>query len=100
MADLGEAIDRVMMGPAKKSKKYSESEKRLVAYHETGHAIIGLKLEGANIVEKVTIIPRGHAGGYNLMLPEEEKMFPTRKDFMDQITGYLGGRVCEEVVAS
>lgn len=98
MADLGEAIDRVMMGPAKKSKKYSESEKRLVAYHETGHAIIGLKLEGANIVEKVTIIPRGHAGGYNLMLPEEEKMFPTRKDFMDQITGYLGGRVCEEVV--
>ncbi|WP_294560651.1 ATP-dependent zinc metalloprotease FtsH [uncultured Traorella sp.] len=98
MADLGEAIDRVMMGPAKKSKKYSASEKRLVAYHETGHAIIGLKLEGANIVEKVTIIPRGHAGGYNLMLPEEEKMFPTRKDFMDQITGYLGGRVCEEVV--
>ncbi len=98
MNDLGEAIDRVMMGPAKKSKKYSENEKRLVAYHETGHAIIGLKLENANIVEKVTIIPRGHAGGYNLMLPEEEKMFPTKKDFMDQITGYLGGRVCEEVV--
>ncbi|MGN1343622.1 MAG: ATP-dependent zinc metalloprotease FtsH, partial [Traorella sp.] len=98
MADLGEAIDRVMMGPAKKSKKYSENEKRLVAYHETGHAIIGLKLENANIVEKVTIIPRGNAGGYNLMLPEEEKMFPTKKDFMDQITGYLGGRVCEEVV--
>ena len=98
MADLGEAIDRVMMGPAKKSKKYSENEKRLVAYHETGHAIIGLKLESANIVEKVTIIPRGNAGGYNLMLPEEEKMFPTKKDFMDKITGYLGGRVCEEVV--
>ena len=98
MADLGEAIDRVMMGPAKKSKKYSENEKRLVAYHETGHAIIGLKLENANIVEKVTIIPRGNAGGYNLMLPEEEKMFPTKKDFMDKITGYLGGRVCEEVV--
>ncbi len=98
MDDLGEAIDRVMMGPAKKSKKYSENEKRLVAYHETGHAIIGLKLESANIVEKVTIIPRGNAGGYNLMLPEEEKMFPTKKDFMDKITGYLGGRVCEEVV--
>lgn len=98
MADLGEAIDRVMMGPAKKSKKYSENEKRLVAYHETGHAIIGLKLDSANIVEKVTIIPRGNAGGYNLMMPEEEKMFPTKKDFMDQITGYLGGRVCEEVV--
>ena len=98
MADLGEAIDRVMMGPAKKSKKYSENEKRLVSYHETGHAIIGLKLENANIVEKVTIIPRGNAGGYNLMLPEEEKMFPTKKDFMDKITGYLGGRVCEEVV--
>ena len=98
MDDLGEAIDRVMMGPAKKSKKYSENEKRLVSYHETGHAIIGLKLENANIVEKVTIIPRGNAGGYNLMLPEEEKMFPTKKDFMDKITGYLGGRVCEEVV--
>ena len=98
MKDLDEAIDRVMMGPAKKSKKYSDSEKRLVAYHETGHAIIGLKLENANIVQKVTIIPRGTAGGYNLMLPKEEKIFPTKADFMAQITGYLGGRVCEEVV--
>lgn len=98
MKDLDEAIDRVMMGPAKKSKKYSESEKRLVAYHETGHAIIGLKLENANIVQKVTIIPRGTAGGYNLMLPKEEKIFPTKADFMAQITSYLGGRVCEEVV--
>ena len=70
----------------------------MVAYHETGHAIIGLKLENANIVQKVTIIPRGTAGGYNLMLPKEEKIFPTKADFMAQITGYLGGRVCEEVV--
>lgn len=98
MQDLDEAIDRVMMGPAKKSKKYSETEKRLVAYHETGHAVIGLKLENANIVQKVTIIPRGTAGGYNLMMPKEEKMFPTKADFMAKITGYLGGRVCEEVV--
>ena len=98
MNDLDEAIDRVMMGPAKKSKTYSPHEKELVAYHETGHAIIGLKLENANIVQKVTIIPRGTAGGYNLMTPKEEKMFPTRSDFMAQITGYLGGRVTEEIV--
>lgn len=98
MDDLDEAIDRVMMGPAKKSKTYSPKEKKLVAYHETGHAIIGLKLENANIVQKVTIIPRGTAGGYNLMTPKEEKMFPTKSDFLAQITGYLGGRVTEEVV--
>lgn len=98
MDDLDEAIDRVMMGPAKKSKTYSPKEKKLVAYHETGHAIIGLKLESANIVQKVTIIPRGTAGGYNLMTPKEEKMFPTKSDFLAQITGYLGGRVTEEIV--
>ena len=98
MDDLDEAIDRVMMGPAKKSKTYSEQEKKLVAYHETGHAIIGLKLDNANIVQKVTIIPRGTAGGYNLMTPREEKMLPTKSDFMAQITGYLGGRVAEEIV--
>ena len=98
MADLDEAIDRVMMGPAKKSKKYTENEKRLVAYHEAGHAVIGLKLEDANKVEKITIIPRGTAGGYNLMTPQEEKMFPTKADFMAQITGYMGGRVAEDVM--
>ena len=98
MDDLDEAIDRVMMGPAKKSKTYTPSEKKLVAYHETGHAIIGLKLENANIVQKVTIIPRGNAGGYNLMTPKEEKMMPTKTDFLAKITGYLGGRVAEELV--
>lgn len=98
MADLDEAIDRVMMGPAKKSKKYSDEEKRLVAYHEAGHAVIGLKLKNADKVEKITIIPRGQAGGYNLMTPEEEKMFPTKADFMAQITGLMGGRVAEDVM--
>ena len=71
MDHLDEAIDRVMMGPAKKSKKYSEKEKELVAYHEAGHAVIGLKLDSADTVQKITIIPRGEAGGYNLMTPEE-----------------------------
>ena len=98
MEDLDEAIDRVMMGPTKKSKKYTEKEKRLVAYHEAGHAVIGLKLEDADKVEKVTIIPRGEAGGYNLMTPKEEKLFPTKADFMSQITGLMGGRVAEEVM--
>lgn len=98
MEELDEAIDRVMMGPAKKSKKYTEKEKRLVAYHEAGHAVIGLKLEDADKVEKVTIIPRGEAGGYNLMTPKEEKLFPTKADFMSQITGLMGGRVAEEVM--
>lgn len=98
MDDLDEAIDRVMMGPAKKSKKYTEKEKRLVAYHEAGHAVIGLKLENSDMVQKVTIIPRGDAGGYNLMTPREEKMMPTRSDYVAQITGLLGGRVSEEVV--
>ncbi len=78
--DLDEAIDRVMMGPAKKSRKYSVSEKKTVAYHEAGHAIIGIKLEDANVVQKVTIIPRGQAGGYNLMTPAEEKFLETKKN--------------------
>ena len=69
MEIIDEAIDRVIMGPAKKSKKYSEKERYMVAVHETGHAIVGLKLESANVVQKVTIIPRGDAGGYNLMTP-------------------------------
>lgn len=98
MQDLDEAIDRVMMGPAKKSKKYTEKEKRLVAFHEAGHAVIGLKLENADMVQKVTIIPRGDAGGYNLMTPREEKLMPTKADFLAQITGLLGGRVAEQVV--
>ena len=96
--DIDEAIDRVMMGPAKKSKKYTEKEKRLVAFHEAGHAVIGLKLENAAVVQKITIIPRGQAGGYNLMMPKEETYYETRTELLETITGYLGGRVAEELV--
>ena len=97
MTDLDEAIDRVMIGPAKKSKKYTEKDKILVAYHEAGHAVIGLKLEDADMVQKVTIIPRGDAGGYNLMTPREEKYFHRKSEFIAQITGLLGGRTAEEI---
>ena len=97
MTDLDEAIDRVMMGPAKKSKKYTEKDKILVAYHEAGHAVIGLKLEDADMVQKVTIIPRGDAGGYNLMTPREEKYFHRKSEFIAQIAGLLGGRTAEEI---
>ncbi len=96
--DLDEAIDRVMMGPAKKSKKYTEKDKWLVSYHEAGHAVIGLKLDDADIVQKVTIIPRGDAGGYNLMTPKEEKYFHRKSELTAQITGLLGGRTAEEIV--
>lgn len=96
--DIDEGIDRVMMGPAKTSRKYNEKEKYIVSYHEAGHAVIGLKLKDANVVEKVTIIPRGTAGGYNLMLPKEETFFQTRIQLLDQITGFLGGRVAEELI--
>jgi cell division protease FtsH len=96
--DMGEAIDRVMMGPAKKSRKYSVEEKKVVAYHEAGHAVIGIKLEDANVVQKVTIIPRGRTGGYNLMVPLEEKFLETKKGLIARITSFLGGRVAEEIV--
>ena len=98
MEDLDEAIDRVMMGPAKKSKKYNEMDKRLVSYHEAGHAVIGLKLEDAEKVQKVTIIPRGEAGGYNLMTPKEEKYFHRKSELLAQITGLLSGRTAEDLV--
>ncbi|MFW5894803.1 MAG: ATP-dependent zinc metalloprotease FtsH, partial [Bacillota bacterium] len=96
---IDEAVDRVMMGPAKKSRVFSKRERNFIAHHESGHAVLGLKLDNANVVHKVTIIPRGQAGGYNLMLPEEEESFlMTRKSLIDQITGLLGGRVAEEIV--
>lgn len=97
MADIDEAVDRVMGGPAKKSRKYTEKERRLVAYHEAGHALIGLTLEDANKVQKVTIVPRGQAGGYNLMTPKEETYFQTKGQLKATISGYMGGRVAEEV---
>ncbi len=96
--DIDEATDRVMMGPAKKSHRMNDEERDRVAHHEAGHAVIGLKLKHANIVQKVTIIPRGQAGGYALMLPEEEKYLQTKRDLLDTITGFLGGRVAEEIV--
>lgn len=96
--DLDEAIDRVMMGPAKKSKKYSEKDKWLVSYHEAGHAVIGLMLDDAKIVQKVTIIPRGDAGGYNLMTPKEDRYFHRKSELLAEITGLLGGRTAEEIV--
>ena len=98
MAEIDEAIDRVIMGPAKVTKKYTPAEKKLVAYHEAGHAVLGIKLDNANDVQKVTIIPRGQAGGYNLMLPKEEKYTATKTELLEQIMGLLGGRVAEEVV--
>ena len=97
MANLDEAIDRVMMGPAKKSRTYDDKTKELVAYHESGHAIIGLYLDDATVVQKVTIIPRGQAGGYNLMTPKDEKMMNTKNDLLATITSYLGGRSAEEM---
>ena len=96
--DIDEATDRVMMGPAKRSRQYTEHERKLVAFHEAGHAVVGLKLENASIVQKVTIVPRGQAGGYNLMMPREETYFRTQKQLKETITGYLGGRVAEEIV--
>ena len=98
MSEIDEAIDRVIMGSAKVTKKYTKEEKKLVAYHEAGHAVLGIKLDNANDVQKVTIIPRGQAGGYNLMLPKEEKYTATKTELLEQIMGLLGGRVAEEVV--
>ena len=98
MDDLDEAIDRVIGGPAKKSRKYTEKEKHMVAVHESGHATIGIFLEEADVVQKVTIIPRGLAGGYNLMTPKEDTMLHTKKQLEGQIVGLLGGRVAEEMI--
>ena len=98
MSEIDEATDRVLMGPAKTSHKYSESDRKLVAYHEAGHAVVGLKLANANDVQKVTIIPRGSAGGYNMMVPSVEKLCSTKTDLLEEITGLLGGRTAEEVV--
>ena len=98
MSEIDEATDRVLMGPAKVSHKYSEDDRKLVAYHEAGHAVIGLKLRSASDVQKVTIIPRGSAGGYNMMVPTEEKLCSTKTDLLEEITGLLGGRTAEEIV--
>ncbi len=98
--DIDEAIDRVMMGPAKKSRKYTDYEKQVVAYHEAGHAIIGIRLKNAATVQKVTIVPRGEAGGYNLMTPDEELFLNTKNGLIDSIVGLLGGRAAEELMSN
>ena len=98
--EVDEAIDRVMMGPAKKSRTYDEHTKKLVAYHEAGHAIVGLNLPDGAIVQKVTIIPRGSAGGYNLITPRKEKILNSKKELVDTITSYMGGRAAEEIFFS
>ena len=97
MAEIDEATDRVLMGPATVTKKYTDKEKKLVAFHEAGHAVMGLKLDGANEVQKITIIPRGHAGGYTMMTPKEESFNYTKNELLESICGLLGGRVAEEV---
>ena len=98
MADIDEASDRVIAGPAKASRVYSPKEKKLVAFHEAGHVVVGLELDEADTVHKVTIVPRGQAGGYAIMLPKEERFFTTKQELLDRIAGLLGGRVAEEIV--
>ncbi|MCL6634108.1 MAG: ATP-dependent metallopeptidase FtsH/Yme1/Tma family protein, partial [Alicyclobacillus herbarius] len=97
-ADVDEAIDRVMAGPEKRSRVMTEHERRLVAYHESGHAVIGYFVQNAETVHKVTIIPRGMAGGYTVTLPKEDRYFMTKQEMLDRICGLLGGRVAEEII--
>ena len=97
MSEVDEATDRVIGGPAKLSRKYTEHEKEVVAYHEAGHAVLGIKLPNADDVQKITIIPRGQAGGYTLMMPKEETYLATKSELLERITGLLGGRVSEEI---
>ncbi|MBY0148340.1 ATP-dependent zinc metalloprotease FtsH [Neobacillus niacini] len=98
MEDIDEATDRVIAGPAKKTRVISEKERRIVAFHEGGHTVIGLILNEADMVHKVTIVPRGQAGGYAVMLPREDRYFMTKPELLDKIVGLLGGRVAEEIV--
>ncbi|AOG59968.1 cell division protein FtsH [Spiroplasma helicoides] len=96
--DIDEAIDRVVGGPAKKSRAMTLNDKKIVSYHEAGHALIGLKLRSASKVQKVTIIPRGNAGGYTIMTPKDESNFSSKEDLFAAIAGYLGGRAAEEII--
>jgi cell division protease FtsH len=98
MDDIDEATDRVIAGPAKKSRVVSQKERKIVAFHEAGHTIIGVVLDEADMVHKVTIVPRGQAGGYAVMLPKEDRFLMTKQELLDKIAGLLGGRVAEEVV--
>ncbi|MFV8435234.1 ATP-dependent zinc metalloprotease FtsH [Mycoplasma sp. Z355B] len=95
---IDEAIDRVMAGPAKKSRTITREELTMVAYHEAGHAVVGIKVPGGNKVQKITIIPRGQAGGYNLMMPENEKYNYTKEELLASIASFMGGRAAEEII--
>jgi cell division protease FtsH len=98
MADLENSIERVIAGPEKKSKVISEKEKRRVCYHEAGHAVVSYLLPNTDPVHKISIIPRGRAGGYTLLLPKEDRYYATKSQLTDQVTMLLGGRVAEAVV--
>ncbi|MBA9087547.1 cell division protease FtsH [Fontibacillus solani] len=97
MREVDEAIDRVIVGTEKRSRVISDREKRIVAFHEAGHTIVGYFLENADMVHKVTIIPRGRAGGYVIMMPKEDRMLVTKQELLDKVTGLLGGRASEEI---
>ena len=97
-SDVDEAEDRVIAGPAKKDRVISKRERETVAYHEAGHTIVGLVLNDARVVHKVTIVPRGRAGGYAIMLPKEDQMLMTKKDAQEQIAGLMGGRAAEQII--
>ena len=97
-SDIDEAEDRVIAGPSKKDKTVSQKERELVAYHEAGHTIVGLVLSNARVVHKVTIVPRGRAGGYMIALPKEDQMLLSKEDLKEQLAGLMGGRVAEEII--
>lgn len=96
--DVDEAHDRVIAGPAKKDRAISEKERKMVAFHEAGHTIVGMVLSDARVVHKVTIVPRGRAGGYAIMLPKEDRFLMTKKELFEQVVGLLGGRASEEFI--
>ncbi|UCU26472.1 ATP-dependent zinc metalloprotease FtsH [Mycoplasma anserisalpingitidis] len=98
LAILDEAIDRVMSGPAKKTRVITKEEQTMVAYHEAGHAVVGIKIPSASKVQKITIVPRGDAGGYNLIIPEEEKYNMTKSELLATIAIYMGGRAAESII--
>jgi cell division protease FtsH len=98
LEQIDEAIDRVMSGPAKKNRTISKEELEMVAYHEAGHAVVGIKIPGGNKVQKITIVPRGDAGGYNLMIPETEKYYSSKSDLEASIKSFMGGRAAEEII--
>lgn len=98
MKDMNEAAERVVMGPERRSHVMSDQEKRLTAYHETGHTLVGLLHNDTNVVHKVTIIPRGRAGGYTMSLPKEDRNYATKSEMLDELQMLLGGRVAEAIV--